>query len=67
MNENRIRLTQYRHGGGCGCKMSLAVRDRILRSGQPLCNHPHLLSISLTSIGELLTAQAGRAVIEVKP
>ncbi|WP_455813072.1 selenide, water dikinase SelD [Pseudomonas graminis] len=43
MNENRIRLTQYSHGAGCGCKISPAVLDRILHSDHPLRKDPNLL------------------------
>lgn len=30
---DEIKLTQYSHGAGCGCKISPAVLDRILQSG----------------------------------
>lgn len=30
-NEQAIRLTQYSHGAGCGCKLSPAVLDTILK------------------------------------
>lgn len=30
---NEIKLTQYSHGAGCGCKISPAVLDKILHSG----------------------------------
>lgn len=30
-----VRLTQYSHGAGCGCKISPAVLDEILSVGQP--------------------------------
>jgi len=30
MSDDRIRLTQYSHGAGCGCKISPAVLDKIL-------------------------------------
>lgn len=43
MNENTIRLTQYSHGAGCGCKISPAVLDRILHSDHPLRSDPNLL------------------------
>ncbi|WP_066962840.1 selenide, water dikinase SelD [Microbulbifer sp. Q7] len=34
-----VRLTQYSHGAGCGCKISPAVLDRILAdSGNPLAD-----------------------------
>jgi selenide, water dikinase len=32
--ENTIRLTEYSHGAGCGCKISPAVLDEILSVGQ---------------------------------
>jgi len=32
MNET-IRLTQYSHGAGCGCKISPKVLDTILKTG----------------------------------
>ncbi len=30
--ENKIKLTQYSHGAGCGCKIAPSVLDRILHS-----------------------------------
>ena len=38
-----IRLTQYSHGAGCGCKISPAVLDRILHSNIPKETYPLLL------------------------
>ncbi|KAA6437013.1 selenide, water dikinase SelD [Dyadobacter flavalbus] len=32
MNTDDIKLTQYSHGAGCGCKISPAVLDKILHS-----------------------------------
>lgn len=32
MNPEKIKLTQYSHGAGCGCKISPAVLDTILHS-----------------------------------
>ncbi|MFG1172385.1 selenide, water dikinase SelD [Erwiniaceae bacterium CAU 1747] len=43
MNQNAIRLTQYSHGAGCGCKISPQVLDTILHSDHPLRRDPHLL------------------------
>ncbi|QGU87716.1 selenide, water dikinase SelD [Erwinia sorbitola] len=43
MNENPVRLTQYSHGAGCGCKISPAVLDRILHSDHPLRADTNLL------------------------
>lgn len=38
-----VRLTQYSHGAGCGCKISPKVLDVILRSEQEKFLDPHLL------------------------
>lgn len=38
-----IRLTQYSHGAGCGCKISPAVLDQILHSTSPKSIYPALL------------------------
>lgn len=38
-----IRLTQYSHGAGCGCKIAPAVLDKILHSDVPKTNFPFLL------------------------
>lgn len=32
MNPKEIKLTQYSHGAGCGCKISPAILDKILHS-----------------------------------
>ncbi len=34
----QIRLTQYSHGAGCGCKIAPAVLDKILQSNQSTSN-----------------------------
>lgn len=39
----QIKLTQYSHGAGCGCKISPAVLDKILHSSSPKGNFPSLL------------------------
>lgn len=39
----QIKLTQYSHGAGCGCKISPAVLDRILHSDSPKGLFPFLL------------------------
>jgi selenide,water dikinase len=39
----QIKLTQYSHGAGCGCKISPAVLDTILHSNSPKGNFPFLL------------------------
>src|SRR6478752_9087449 len=38
-----IKLTQYSHGAGCGCKISPAVLDTILHSDLPKGKFPSLL------------------------
>ncbi len=38
-----IRLTQFSHGAGCGCKIAPAVLDTILKSNQPTALFPQLL------------------------
>jgi len=38
-----IRLTQYSHGAGCGCKISPKLLDEILHSGFPQFQDPNLL------------------------
>ena len=38
-----IKLTQYSHGAGCGCKISPAILDKILHSGLSLAPDPRLL------------------------
>jgi selenide, water dikinase len=43
MDSSTIKLTQYSHGAGCGCKLSPAILDRILHSPQVYQPDPHLL------------------------
>lgn len=38
-----IKLTQYSHGAGCGCKISPAVLDSMLHSDLPKAIYPNLL------------------------
>ncbi len=40
---NDIKLTQYSHGAGCGCKISPAVLDKMLHSDLPKATFPNLL------------------------
>ncbi len=40
---NEIKLTQYSHGAGCGCKIAPAVLDKILHSEFKSMNFPNLL------------------------
>ena len=42
-NEQTIRLTQYSHGAGCGCKISPKVLDQILHSELEKFVDPNLL------------------------
>lgn len=43
MSDTPIRLTEYSHGAGCGCKISPQVLDRILLSKLSLPEFPALL------------------------
>jgi selenide, water dikinase len=40
---NNIKLTQYSHGAGCGCKISPAILDKILHSPEPVAPDARLL------------------------
>ena len=41
--KNSIKLTQYSHGAGCGCKISPQTLSTILHTELVKGNHPHLL------------------------
>lgn len=46
MNQNiseEVRLTQYSHGAGCGCKISPALLSEILKGNETRGNYPGLL------------------------
>ncbi|MCL1077163.1 selenide, water dikinase SelD [Parashewanella spongiae] len=43
MPTSEIKLTQYSHGAGCGCKISPKVLNEILSSQLPTFNDPNLL------------------------
>ncbi len=49
MSEQTIRLTQYSHGAGCGCKISPKVLETILHSEQSKFVDPNLLVGNETS------------------
>jgi selenide,water dikinase len=38
-----IKLTEYSHGAGCGCKISPAILETILSTNGNKINYPHLL------------------------
>lgn len=42
-NPLQIRLTEYSHGAGCGCKIAPGLLDEILRNQVPMPDHPGLL------------------------
>jgi len=44
-----IKLTEYSHGAGCGCKISPSVLSQIVKSKLPLFNDPNLLVGNETS------------------
>jgi selenide, water dikinase len=39
----QIKLTQFSHGAGCGCKISPALLDKILKTEMPKGSYPALL------------------------
>jgi len=41
--KDKIRLTEYSHGAGCGCKISPKVLDQILKSETAQMHFPNLL------------------------
>lgn len=43
MNLTNIKLTQYSHGAGCGCKISPKILDRILNSSLAMPDNNRLL------------------------
>ena len=43
MSESTIKLTEYSHGAGCGCKISPKVLGTILASQLPVFEDPNLL------------------------
>ena len=43
MNPDSIKLTQYSHGAGCGCKIAPKVLDEILKSSVVLPDNNNLL------------------------
>jgi selenide,water dikinase len=40
---DQIRLTEYSHGSGCGCKIAPGLLEDILKSQAPAPGHPRLL------------------------
>ena len=44
-----VKLTEYSHGAGCGCKIAPAVLKQILASEEPIFHHPQLLVGNETS------------------
>lgn len=38
-----IKLTQFSHGAGCGCKIAPAILEKILQASKPATSFPHLL------------------------
>ncbi len=43
VDQESVKLTQYSHGAGCGCKISPAVLDKMLHSDLPKAKFPGLL------------------------
>jgi len=44
-----VKLTQFSHGAGCGCKISPAILERILQKSSSTVNDPRLLVGNLTN------------------
>ena len=42
-HDEQVRLTEYSHGAGCGCKISPKLLEDILKSEMPSLPHPNLL------------------------
>ena len=38
-----VKLTEYSHGAGCGCKIAPKLLEDILKTNTPATAHPHLL------------------------
>ncbi|ULQ55723.1 selenide, water dikinase SelD [Flavihumibacter rivuli] len=43
MSEQTIRLTQFSHGAGCGCKIAPQVLEQIVHTTSPMAVNPKLL------------------------
>lgn len=43
MKMPKVKLTQYSHGAGCGCKISPVLLDEILKNSKDDTSHPNLL------------------------
>ena len=43
VSATQIKLTEYSHGAGCGCKISPKVLDSILKTSQTILPNPNLL------------------------
>ena len=43
MNSPSVRLTEYSHGSGCGCKIAPQLLEAILKTETPQAPHPALL------------------------
>lgn len=43
MNKTAIKLTEYSHGAGCGCKISPRLLEAILKTEQPVASDDRLL------------------------
>ncbi|WP_426374187.1 selenide, water dikinase SelD [Marinobacter sp. VGCF2001] len=56
-----IKLTQFSHGAGCGCKIAPDVLDRILHTDAPEFNDPRLL-VGNSSRDDAAVADVGNGV-----
>ena len=72
MSENSIRLTQYSHGAGCGCKISPKVLETILHSEQAKFVDPNLLvgnetrdDAAVYDLGSDIFAMGGKPIMAI--
>lgn len=67
MSEQAIRLTQYSHGAGCGCKISPKVLETILHSEQAKFVDPNLLVVMKPAMMRRFTIWVMAPVLSAPP
>ena len=72
----QVRLTQFSHGGGCGCKIAPGVLEQILAKGAPglvraamhrahLLVHPSIMEGGANVVAEAVTARTAVAASRI--
>ena len=61
MAPDNIKLTQFSHGAGCGCKIAPAVLDEILKSNLAMPDNDKLLVGNHSKDDAAVYDQIGRA------